>query len=400
MRLLRRAVVVLGVALVACNAIVGFDELSKVDRVVADDGGGGGDGAPVEDVLLGARHTCAIMVDRTLRCWGLNDFGQLGLGDTQNRLVPTIVKGMTKVTFVSLGERHTCATLEGGAVHCWGSNESGQLGTGPPDTKAHPNPTKVEAAPAKKIQAGKAHTCTETLTKTVECWGANAAGQLGDGTLAPKSSPTRVPALAGVEKLSTGGGDHSCAVAQGDGGGDSVYCWGLNDKGQLGQPSSVASSPSPLIVPNVVGADKVFVGKEHSCAVLGDTTVQCWGSNERGQLGDGTFGTRPTPAPVMGVIGLSEVAAGFGHGCGAEKTAQIVKCWGQNQYGELGLGTAGGNRAAPERIQLDGWESVSAKGNHTCGKRKGIVHCWGRNDSGQLGIGVLGDVATPTPIKI
>jgi alpha-tubulin suppressor-like RCC1 family protein len=257
----------------------------------------------------------------------------------------------------------------------------------------------VEAAPAKKVQASRAHTCIETTTKTVECWGANQHGQLGDGTRDAKSLPTRVPNLSGVQKLSAGDGDFSCAVARGDSGGDSVYCWGLNDKGQLGQPLSVTSSPTPLEVPGLVGADKVFAGREHVCATLSDTTVFCWGANDHGQLGDGTFATRPIPAIVTGVIGMSEVAPGFSHTCGNESGNGIAKCWGANDRGQLGIGKPPGDRPTPEALEGDGWNEVTTDGDTSCGRRGGLSYCWGRNDFGQLGDGTTRETNVPVPVR-
>jgi alpha-tubulin suppressor-like RCC1 family protein len=383
---------------VGCNAIVGFGDLEKVSKKVGTTSTAAAGGANAV-IGLGVKHACATMVDQTLRCWGLNDFGQLGIGNTKSQNVPVAVPGMADVVFLSLGERHTCAVRSDGTVWCWGCNESAQLGIGPADGAPHPTPTRVEASPAKKVQAGKGHTCIETQTKTVECWGANQHGQLGDGSTDAKSFPTRVPGLTGVEKLSTGNGDFTCAVARdADAGGDRVFCWGINDKGQLGQPLSTPASPVPLPVPGIFDPDKVFIGREHACAPLSDSVV-CWGANAHGQLGDGSFATRNNPVAVNGVIGMPEIAPAFGHTCGNETGSGIAKCWGSNEYGQLGTGGAGDDEPLPHALEGRGWEAVTADGDYACGRREGLSYCWGRNEWGQLGNGTTVSTGVPTLVK-
>lgn len=387
-----------------CNQVIGFDGLQRVDKL--PDGGSaggsrdGGAGAAVATFFLGLKHSCAVLEDKSLWCWGLNDFGQLGIGGTEQQSRPKRVP-LNDVVYANLGERHTCAVLEDGSVHCWGSNERAQLGIGPADSEPHDKPAKVECSAAKKVQTGRGHTCIETSIKTLECWGSNELGQLGDGTTVTKSTPTKVPGLVGVSKASIGGGDHTCAVAQAsDGGaGNVVYCWGNNDKGQLGRPrAEAASSPTPLPVAGVVDPDKVFVGFEFSCATLPDTTLTCWGANEHGQLGDGTLSTRHEPRPVSGVVGMTEIGAGRQHTCGVERTSLAAKCWGLNEFGQLGSGAAGGHEPTPKGLKDTGWNVVTTRGEHTCGVREGKNLCWGRNDNGQLGTGNTTD--SPTPVEV
>src|SRR5688572_30764703 len=219
-------------SLTACGVIAGYDHFEKATNSTASEAGArsaeGGPALAASTLGLGPKHSCAVMTDLSLRCWGLNDLGQLGVGDTATKSVPTVVPKVKDVTFLSPGDKHTCVVNKDGEVWCWGSNESGQLGSGPADSAPHPNPVRVDGAdPARKVQAGRNHTCIETTAKTVQCWGANQHGQLGDGTNVPKTSPQQVPNLTGVQKLSSSS-DSSCAVAlHADAGGNAVFCWGL-----------------------------------------------------------------------------------------------------------------------------------------------------------------------------
>jgi len=379
-----------------CNAIVGFDDLKKVEVLPT--------GATADKLSVGGEHTCAIMVDRTVRCWGANNVGQLGVGDRATHTRPTIVPGLNQVDFLTVGGTHTCAVKSGGAVYCWGGNASGQLGLG--DTTPRDKPTLVSGAEAaEKIQAGLAHTCSELRDKTVQCWGANDVGQLGMGTNTPmETSPQKLAGLTGVAKLSIGGGNHSCAVAL-----DStrtanvVYCWGANDREQLGMPNTTPSSPTPTVVPGLVAASKTYVGRSHSCATFdGDTSVQCWGDNEFGQLGDGTTLSRAFPKKVEGLEVAISLGVGFRHTCAFESEI-AVKCWGANDFGQLGYATSGNTpKSSPGDVPLPVRDKVrdgSAKAEHACAiTSKNEVYCWGANGKGQLGDGTTQNKFTPTRI--
>src|SRR5262245_9265165 len=291
----------------ACNAIVGLSKLEEVDCVTncgsGSGAGGGADGGAVTPIAvwLGRGHTCATMADGTLQCWGSNGNGQLGDGTTTPHPRPMPGPGRSGVTYVALGLNHTCAVTPSG-VYCWGANARGQLGDG--TTKDRPQPVLVKGlvGSASKIQAGEEHTCAEMVDGSVQGWGSKVSGQIGDGTNTDRPLPTKVPLTTTVKKLSSGGGAHNCAALN-DG---NVWCWGLNDKFQLGN-SVMMSSSDPVQVMGISGVKKVWVGRQHSCALLGDATVQCWGANDFGQLGDGTTNQRAQPAQVMG---LSDMVGG------------------------------------------------------------------------------------------
>jgi len=190
-------------------------------------------GISADKLVAGANHTCVRTPDASMWCWGGNDFGQLGLGDTTSRSVPTeIVPLHGRVAHVAAGSNHTCAQTPEGALLCWGDNRFGQLGTGSTTPSLVPVAVMTDASAATKVFTGGAHTCVIRSDGTFACWGDNRSGQLGLGDSDPRSVPTPVTALGnGVASASTGGA-HTCVVKS-DG---SVWCWGNNQFAQLGVP--------------------------------------------------------------------------------------------------------------------------------------------------------------------
>lgn len=178
----------------------------------------------------------------------------------------------------------------------------------------------------------------------MKCWGYNAYNQLGDGTTSPRSVPTSVSGLSsGVVSISAGS-YHSCAVTSAGG----AKCWGYNGYGQLGD-SSNSQRASPVDVTGLTtGVFSVSTGGQHTCAVLSDRSMKCWGYNQFGQLGDGTTTTRNSPVSVLGLTNVAIAAGGAGHTC-AVTSSGAAKCWGSNSEGRLGDGT-GASRSAPVNV--------------------------------------------------
>ena len=258
----------------------------------------------VAEVRAGTAHVCARLLDGTVQCWGSNLEGQIGDGTTIERHVPTAIPALTGVVELAAGAFHTCARLTDGTVRCWGDNANGQLGQGSVSARIT-LPTAVPGiASAVEIAAAGAHTCARLSDSTVTCWGANANGQIGDGTTTDRASPTPLPALSNVVEISAGGFattftstplGHTCARSS-DG---TVRCWGNNDSGQLGD-GTTTSHPSPTPVSALGGsAVQLVTGSHHSCARLSDGSVQCWGRNNAGQLGDGTLTNRLVPTTLL-----------------------------------------------------------------------------------------------------
>jgi alpha-tubulin suppressor-like RCC1 family protein len=265
----------------------------------------------VTNVSLGGAHTCAI-ADRTVYCWGNSIYGETGLGVFSARTnYATTITSADKTPFtgaseISAGLRHTCA-IKAGNVWCWGLDLQGQLGDGSLRVnKVYPvqviKQDNTALSNVTKISSGNAHTCAMTSTGEMWCWGFNQSGQLGDGTtldgtvnsssMAPaRTRAVRVlrsagVALTGITAIATGG-NNSCAVISG-----AAWCWGLNDKGQLGNGTKtnrlypvqvISTDGTPL-----ANIDDLSSGFEHTCAVANQKAL-CWGENSSGQLGDNTI---------------------------------------------------------------------------------------------------------------
>lgn len=340
----------------------------------------------VAAIAAGDFHTCALTSAGKVYCWGSNSAGQLGDGTKSGSPKPVAVADLTeKVISISGGSQHTCAVTASGAARCWGSNQYGQLGDGATGTySAKPVQVRGLTAGIASVSAGQAHTCALGASGVVFCWGSNALGRLGDGTTTNSPTPVEVKDLSLVVSLDAGRGGHSCArQANGD-----TYCWGNNRVGQLGDNTFVEKH-----APTKVGFRyaQVAVGFEHTCGLTASGSVHCWGSNYVGQVGDGTIVKKSSP---VGVIGLSgqwfALAAGNFHTCALVlRDNGVVRCWGSNAFGQLGDGTASGHRVpAPVNGLPEEAIAITAGINHTCALTKtGEVWCWGRNDSGQLGNG-------------
>src|SRR5437879_6216812 len=301
-------------------------------------------------VAGGGFHACMRLPDGTVQCWGRNNFGQLGNGDGNlaDSSVPVAVRGVPTATRVVTGDSHTCALLGDGTVQCWGVGDSGQRGDGTFNNISTVPVAVVGLSNAVAVAARGYHSCALLLGDgTVWCWGRNVDGQLGNGTRAPvdcspgscgSSTPVRVGGITGAAAV-IAGFYHTCALL-GDG---TVQCWGRNAEGQLGDGSSIGTR-APTRVIGITGALAVSGGFQHTCALLSDGTVQCWGRNAEGQLGDGTTTSSSTPVRVGGVTGAVAVSAGILHTC-ALLANGTVKCWGAvgNGFGQLGNGATTGS---------------------------------------------------------
>src|SRR6266513_2879410 len=309
--------------------------------------------------------------------------------------------GIDTATAVEAGIFHQCALMQDATVRCWGENDYGQLGNGvissPPDA---PNPTPVPVVGLNGVAAvagGGFHTCARFSDGRLRCWGRNSEGQLGDPAFTDWASPTSVP-VAGITTATgvTGGGYHTCAVLQNG----TVRCWGQNDYGQLGdgsiiepqtRPPTPRPTPTPVTVQGITTAVAMKSGIFHTCALLRDGTMQCWGWNDFFQLGDSTsnFNYSSVPVTVSG-IRPAALAPGAEHTCVLLPDG-TVRCWGDNGYGQLGNGSQRGVYAPNEAAVVTGITTAVAAtsgAEHTCALlRDGRVQCWGRGLFGRLGDG-------------
>ncbi len=420
----------------------------------ADSGAGDGSigASRAVAVSAGGSHSCALLSDGSARCWGQNDFGQLGSGGLgpstcgisgfpvacSTTAVPVV--SLARAVTISAGDVHTCAARSDGSVACWGLNDFGQLGignaTGPSACSTTgsapcamtpvsvPNLTNALSVTASSQRSA----CALLRDGTISCWGLN-DGQLGTGsTIGPAVCPdgsncALTPGLVMNLTGATGfgiGPFHSCALLSNR----SVGCWGFNIVGQLGD-GSVVDHFLPAPVPAIGNAIAVATGGNHSCALLGDGSVRCWGHNDVGELGSASTGNCNSTTPdranpcsttaviVSGLAGVTAITAGGAHTC-ALLANGTVACWGRNDSGQLGVGTVTGpslclNEApfapiacAPTPVvipSLQGVTAISAGGVHTCATlTDGSVRCWGSNIFGQLGNGTATDSPLPVPV--
>lgn len=392
---------------------------------------------------------CGIHTDGTLWCWGTNRNGEVGVGDTTNRSTPTqvTVPAATGWTSVSAGGFHTCATRSDGTLYCWGRNANGQLGVGDTTDRYQPAQVTVPATTGwSQVSTGALDTCAVRSDGTLYCWGGNAVGQLGLGNTTEQHSPSQVAAPWNPPSSKTWsavrlGWQHTCAVVSDS----SLYCWGDNGNGRLGRGSvgGTFSSPQSVTVPSGTGWSSLGLGGDHSCAIRTDSSLYCWGRNDYGQLGDGGTTDQSSPEHI-GTATWTAVSGGYLYTCGIQ-TGSALYCWGENDMGQLGLGVVA-EQHTPVRVGTATWSATVGRGGSTrmtscaikaadstlwcwgdlgpqvlqptqvgtdgtwtglatgffggaCGvKTDGTLWCWGTNLSGQLGLGDTASRAAPTQV--
>jgi alpha-tubulin suppressor-like RCC1 family protein len=341
----------------------------------------------------------------------------------ENDAAPVASGAGCRATALAAGEAHTCAVVNG-AVKCWGSNRYGQIGND--DVSTSPAPvTEVIAKGVKSVAAGLMNTCAIVGEGEVKCWGENTL----EHTDQTAKTPTAMPGgLSGVKEVAVGGSSFACALL----GTGQVRCWQdwTNPKGtdRVGMVTGVTHisvgglvcgivdgaakcggyHDAPKVVPGLTsGVTSISAGREHACAVVGGG-VKCWGTNEYGQLGNGAHSVSGSaPAFVVGLkTGVQSVHVGGDVSC-AVLTTGAVKCWGDGANGGTGTGAEEREVVAPKDVigLSSGVVSVSVHSNYTGNSAcalltTGKVKCWGRNDSGQLGNGSTSDALTPVDVNL
>ena len=383
----------------------------------------------VVQVVAGTEHACALTSVGGVKCWGLNMKGQLGDGSTTERTRPVDVVGLASgVKSITAGDAHTCALLETGTAKCWGNNFYGQLDMGTYDPFSSVpavvlykqgigtgSPTTTPLGGITSLVAGGDHTCALLQSGAVKCWGRNFQGELGGVDPNATDSPPDVMGFKngayvplGKAKALGAGGYHNCAVLETG----SLWCWGSNSAGELGiNKKTLKEYPEVTIVapaPGDPGVVSVTAGRQHSCATLSDGVVKCWGNNDFGQLAQGHFTETLAPAPVTGLASTVVVTAGGFHACAPLATGEL-QCWGSNGSGQLGDGTVV-NRNLPTHVpkyqvgsSAPGWmvQTVGLGVTMTCAINvDGSLHCWGENTRGQLGDGTHVSRGTPEVVSI
>ena len=350
-------------------------------------------GSPLGALSISHRHFgCALRCDGSVWCWGANSNGQLGDGTTEARATPVAVRALGgPATAIATGYTHACAVVRG-ALRCWGGNVFGALGDGTREDRAHPVSVVGLDGPVVGVTAGELHTCALLEGGALRCWGRNQFGGLGDGTTMDRLTPRAVLALAGPISTVVAGQYGNCAL----GTNGVVRCWGLNQYGAIGDGTTTNRNvPFSVVLPGPARA--VAAMANHVCAALETGEVWCWGINSDGALGDRTLLTRTLPVAVRG-LGVPAVAVAVGgrHTCAA--TAEgALRCWGANERGQLGDGTATRHLAPTEILGLGGAAVLVAAGESTTcvALPDGRVRCWGANEEGQLGDGSNIDSSEP-----
>lgn len=413
---------VLGSGSVKCwgagsNGRLGYGNMSNIgDDEVPSSVGTVSLGSSALEVSAGDSHTCALLSNSTVRCWGQGAGGRLGYGNTTSIGDDEAPSSAGPISFgtavkqISAGSDHTCAVLVTGAVRCWGLGTSGRLGLSSTNNigdDESPTTDVTVGGTVTQVESGDSHTCALLDTGRVRCWGDGTSGRLGYSNTTTIGD-TETPSTAG--SVSVGGSvvairlaarsSHSCAVLSSG----AVRCWGYNASGQLGYvhtqrigDNEVAGASGDVDVG--LGVMALAMGGSHTCVLTTSGTVRCWGSGSSGRLGYGnttTIGDNETPSSAGDVsLGGTAVgiAAGLAHTC-AIISDGTVRCWGDNTYGQLGLGhtTAIGDNEVPSSVAVVNVGGVVkqlvAGDDHTCALLdNGHVRCWGRNNIGQLGYG-------------
>ena len=333
--------------------------------------------------------------DGNAYCWGQNDWGELGDSSQVDRTIPTIIPGLNGIIGIDNGEAHTCALNSQGGVVCWGHGWAGQLGDGISGHSFTPVNVYGLSNGVIQISAGASYNCVVVDTGGVKCWGINDAGQLGNGTTDWSSTPVDVIGLSSGVASVASGRNHTCAVIVNG----SLKCWGSNWVGQLGD-GTTNSSLFPVDVIGITNAIAISVGIDHTCALTAIGAVKCWGANSEGELGDGTYTDRSIPVDVIGLTsGVSKITNGAYHSC-ALLSGGAARCWGYNVSGQLGDNTVYRSSVPVDVIGLqNGGQVIEAGYDHTCVLlTNGLITCWGSNGYGQLGLGDIPWKIIPTGV--
>ena len=343
--------------------------------------------------------SCGLWSTGDVYCWGGNGFGQLGTGSDMDSNLP--VRALTpaglEFTSVRTGANFACALAGNGDVYCWGSTFYG-IGSSVAEDSAVP--VQVEAPAGVRFTAvdgGFFHACALAESGDVYCWGAGDGFLLGTGNEASSPVPVRAETPAGVTFADVRtSSDGSCALATG---GD-VYCWGDNSSGGIGNGEvENAAVPTRVLLPAGVTAASLGGGAFHNCAITTTHEVYCWGWNLLGQIDAAQPSEIRIPVQVTLPAGEQVVAIGGGNAFSCATTwSGAAFCWGDNEGGQLGTGTAGGSSgpvavALPQGVRVD---RVGMANAHGCALGlRGEAFCWGSGSSGQLGDGSGTESATP-----
>lgn len=355
-------------------------------------------------LTLGLNHACA-QVGAQIKCWGANDMGQLGRGTmTAAEVTPDVVSGLTgSVNGVTVNGSHSCAVMVNESIYCWGRNTENQLGDGSGINSAVPQLVLNIPGPVRLFSAGYYHNCMVTDSDQITdfktyCWGQSSSGEVSRATLGSASTPTDIPLLktldidkVHIEVREESANTTACALINGG----TLSCWGDNTFHQLGVGDTISVYNGLQVVVLPATVTDFSLGLTHGCALLTDGTIYCWGRNNLNQIADGSASA--TVDPAVSPSGLSnnfvEIKTGDNHSCALNSTGQVY-CWGDGTYGQSGSCSASN---IPQLIAgLPAIATLELKSNTSCAVTTSkTVYCWGSNGEGQFG---NGQIQTPCQI--
>lgn len=376
-------------------------------------------------IAAGDQHTCVLLADGSVWCWGLNNVGQLGNGTTTSSALPVLVSGPPATRLDASGP-NACILDSGGLPHCWGQNNVGQLGNGTTVSSSTPTPVSWAAGSIAQLTVGHSMACGRLASGQTYCWGANGEGQLGTGAstdtcLTQPCSLTPIPITTHTFTTVDAGILGACGI---DASG-AAFCWGERGFGAIGDGTTVgncvvngATRFGCVAAPTAVSGGHLFrsiqFGAQYACGVRTDGVSMCWGNNTTGQVGNGVAGPIvTTPQTVLGGLTFLSLASDdensvLAHTCALDAVGS-ASCWGWNGQGQLGAVSSNtcsfgltNHACSTTPIAVGGghaFKQLALGRLHSCGLTTGNeVLCWGGNNSGQLGDGTTTDHMTPAPV--
>lgn len=384
----RALLAILAIGASACGT-PSADQTADVDSLVATT-------PRFVSITAGRQFTCALDDGGKTWCWGSNRRGQLGLGDTLDRFLPTRLQHSVPFTRIVAGETHVCAVDTLSALHCWGDNREYALGDSTVRVQARPSTVSVRSVRA--VAAGARFTCVIDRQGESLCWGSDRHGERGDGdgTSPPTPVPVRVQTTVSFASL-IAGRTHACGLTASG----AAWCWG--DGRALGN-GTLITRDAPIEVLGQRVFSSLTAGESVTCGIAEEARAWCWGIAFEGQLG---YGSQPrpnafVPEQVAGSTSFQALSAGLHRVCGLDIDG-LAWCWGSNYNGALGNGS-GVSESAPVRVSGDRRYIALASGDfHACAlDEQGAAWCWGENTDarggGALGDGTVRSRAVPTRV--